>query len=169
MSSSVNIHDVFIPLYLRALRNTSHILTKGISHSTASGVPESSVLSWRLAPDMNPLSFQVQNICNIAQNLIVVVLGTPLPNNEVKGATVVDLQARLASTIKLLENTTREQFEGRDVATVTVRELGARMEGLEYVQEYGVPNFYFHVGMVYALFRSHEAPIGKWDYLRGGN
>jgi len=168
MSSSINIHDVFVPLYLRALRNTSHILSKGISHSTASGIPEASALSWRLAPDMNPLSFQIQNICNIAQNLIIVVLGTPLPNNEVKATTFADLQARLQRTIELLENTTREQFEGRDEASVTVRELGARMEGLEYVQEYGMPNFYFHVGMVYALFRSHGAPIGKWDYLRGG-
>jgi uncharacterized protein len=36
------------------------------------------------------------------------------------------------------------------------------------VQEFGVPNFYFHNSMIYALFRGHEAPIGKWDYLRGG-
>jgi hypothetical protein len=68
----------------------------------------------------------------------------------------------------LLKGTTREQFEGRDQATVTVGDLGTQMKGIEYVQEFGVPNFYFHNSMIYALFRGHEAPIGKWDYLRGG-
>ncbi len=81
---------------------------------------------------------------------------------------IADLQALIESTVGLLKGTTREQFEGRDQASVAVRELGVRMKGIEYMQEFGVPNFYFHVGMVYALFRANGAPIGKWDYLKGG-
>jgi hypothetical protein len=169
MSSSVNIHDVFIPMYIQALKSSSHVLAKGAAYTKSLSIPDSEVLSWRLAPDMNPLIFQIQNICTIARNLIIIVLGTPLsplPNNE---KTFADLQARIAGTIELLEKTKREDFEGRDRASVNVRELGTRMKGLEYVQEFGVPNFYFHVGMIYALFRGHGAPIGKWDYLRGGS
>jgi hypothetical protein len=126
------------------------------------------VLDWRLAPDMNPLIFQVRNICNIAKNLIIVVAGIPLPTSADDEASFAELQARIASTVDLLQKMTREQFEGRDQASVTVRELGSRMKGIEYVQEFGVPNFYFHNSMIYALFRGHGAPIGKWDYLRGG-
>lgn len=51
---------------------------------------------------------------------------------------------------------------------VDVQALGMRMPGLKYVQEFGLPNFYFHSSMVYALFRGKGAPIGKWDYLKGG-
>jgi uncharacterized protein len=167
--SSVNIHDVFVPMYIRALQNTAYILTKGAAYTKANGIPEPEVLNWRLAPDMNPLIFQVQNICNIAKNLIVVVAGTSLPTSANNETSFAELQARITSTIELLQKTTREQFEGRDQANVTVRELGYRMKGIEYVQEFGVPNFYFHNSMVYALFRGHGAPIGKWDYLRGGN
>jgi hypothetical protein len=166
--SSVNIHDSFIPIYIRALQNTSHILAKGAAYTKANNITETEVLNWRLAPDMNPLLFQVQNICNIARNLIVVVLGTPLPRSADNETSFVELQQRIASTIELLQRTTREQFEGRDRADVTVRELGTRMKGIEYVQEFGVPNFYFHNSMIYAVFRSHGAPIGKWDYLKGG-
>jgi len=170
--SAVNIHDVFVPMYIRALESTAHILAKGAAHTKANGIPEAEVLNWRLAPDMNPLSFQVQNICNIAKNLIVIVAGTPLPasaDDDDDETSFAELQARIAGTIDLLRKTTREQFEGRDQATVTVRALGSKMKGIEYVQKFGVPNFYFHNGMVYALFRGHGAPIGKWDYLRGGN
>ncbi len=80
----------------------------------------------------------------------------------------MELQKRIASTIELLQRTTKEQFEGRDKVEVTVRELGTRMKGFDYVQEFGVPNFYFHNCMIYALFRSRGTPIGKWDYLKGG-
>jgi len=167
--SSVNIHDVFVPIYIRALKSTSHILSKGAAYTASKGISEKEVLNWRVAPDMNPLSFQIQNICNIAKNLIVIVAGTSLPMSADNEQTFAEFQARIASTIKLLEKTTREDFEGRDQATVNVRALGSKMKGIEYVQKFGVPNFYFHNSMVYALFRGHGAPIGKWDYLSGGS
>ena len=167
--SSVNIHDVFVSIYITALKSTAHILAKGAAYTKANGISESEVLNWRLAPDMNPLSFQVQNICNIAKNLVVIVKGTSLPPTAAEAAeTFSGLQAQIANTIEVLERTTTEDFDGRDQASVTVRELGSRMKGIEYVQNFGVPNLYFHSSMLYALFRSHGAPIGKWDYLRGG-
>lgn len=166
---SVNIRDVFVPMYISALKNTIHILKKGTAYTKANGISEAEVLNWRLAPDMNPLSFQINNICNIAKNLIVIVAGTPLPMSAGNESSFAGLQARIASTIKLLEETTRQQFEGKDQASVTIHELGIKMKGIEYVQEFGVPNFYFHNSMIYALFREHGAPIGKWDYLKGGN
>jgi uncharacterized protein len=145
-SSAVNIHDVFFPMYIRALENTSHILAKGFSYVTTTGFSEAEVLNWRLASDMNPLSFQAHNICNIARNLIVVILGTSLPSSssDVDDVSFAQLQARIASTIEILKSATREQFEGRDQATVTVRELGRRMKGIEYVQEFVSPTFSKH-------------------------
>lgn len=167
--SPVNIHDVFIPMYIQALQSTSHILTKGLAHTRANKIPDSTVLQWRLAPDMNPLIFQIRNICNIACNLVIVVAGRPLPPCPDTETSFAELQARIESTIGLLKGTTREAFEGRDQASIEVRALGTRMQGIEYVQEFGVPNFYFHISMLYALFRGKGAPIGKWDYLKGGS
>lgn len=166
--SSVNIHEAFVPLYIRALKNTSHILSKGSAFTNASSIPEASVLNWRLAPDMNPLLFQVQNICNIARNLLVIVAGISLPPSADNETSFAQLQARIASTVEMLERTTRAQFEGRDQAMVEVPALGTRMKGIEYVHRFGLPNFYFHNSMVYALFRGHGAPIGKRDFLSGG-
>ena len=108
--SLVNIHDVFIPIYIHALKNTAHILAKGAAYTNANGIPETEVLNWRLAPDMNPLIFQVRNVCNIAKNLIVIVAGNPLPTSVDNEASFAELQTRIAGTIELLEETTREQF-----------------------------------------------------------
>lgn len=78
------------------------------------------------------------------------------------------LKEELQSTIALLESVGREKFEGRDEAVVEVKALGKKMRGLAYVQEFGVVNLGFHASMVYALFRKEGAPLGKWDYLKGG-
>uniref|UniRef100_UPI003F743919 DUF1993 family protein n=1 Tax=Aeromonas caviae TaxID=648 RepID=UPI003F743919 len=37
------------------------------------------------------------------------------------------------------------------------------------VHEYGIPNFYFHLTMTYALLRQAGVDLGKRDYLGGLN
>ncbi len=44
------------------------------------------------------------------------------------------------------------------------RELGAIHT---CVHEYGIPNFYFHLTMTYALLRQAGVDLGKRDYLGG--
>jgi hypothetical protein len=39
MASSVNIHDVFIPMYIRALKSSSYVIAKGAAYTKASGIP----------------------------------------------------------------------------------------------------------------------------------
>jgi uncharacterized protein len=168
--SSVNIHDAFIPIYLRGLQNASHILSKGEAHSKQKGIAEREVMEWRLAPDMEPLGFQVQTICNAAQNVIGLV--TDDVQSSVLGeghetTSFAELHDRLHTAIGTLSALSREHFEGRDSARIVV--LGRRIPGLEYVQKFGVPNFFFHINMLYALFRSRGVSLGKGDYLRGGS
>jgi hypothetical protein len=39
------------------------------------------------------------------------------------------------------------------------------MKGLAYARNWILPNFYFHVSMVYALLRHNGVDVGKQDFL----
>ena len=165
--SCVNIHDAFVPIYIRTLQNVSHLLSNGETYAKEKGILEAEVMEWRLAPDMLPLSFQAQTVCNGAQNLAGVASGVIQPTMDDNEKTFAELQAHIATSIDILKKTTREQFEGRDTANIVL--LGRTVKGLNYVQNTGLPNFFFHVSILYGILRSHGVPVGKADYLRGGS
>ncbi|KAF2666161.1 hypothetical protein BT63DRAFT_458523 [Microthyrium microscopicum] len=165
---SVNIYDAYIPIYVRAINNTIHLLTKGEAFTKEKGISEADVMAWRLAPDMLPFTFQVQTICNNAKNLLGKITGIEQAKVEDNEKTFAELHARLNSTLELLNGAKREQFEGKDKAEITAGRNGEiKLSGLQFVQGMGIPNLYFHVTTIYALFRSHGAPLGKLDFLRG--
>jgi hypothetical protein len=168
--SHVNICDAFMPIYLRGLQNASHILSKAEAYINENDLLESDVMQWRLAPDMEPLGFQVQTICGAVNNVIGLVtdgIGSSVLGEDHRATTFAELLHQLRSAIGALSDLSRENFEGRDSARVLV--LGREISGLEYVQKFGVPNFFFHMNMMYAVLRSRGVPLGKGDYLRGGS
>ena len=40
-----------------------------------------------------------------------------------------------------------------------------KMDGQSYLLAYGLPQFFFHVNMAYALLRHNGLEIGKKDYM----
>jgi hypothetical protein len=45
------------------------------------------------------------------------------------------------------------------------RREGKVMKGSDYLLEYSLPNFFFHVTMAYAVLRHNGVDLGKSDYL----
>jgi hypothetical protein len=39
------------------------------------------------------------------------------------------------------------------------------LTGAQYARDWVLPQFYFHVGMAYAILRSRGVPLGKADYV----
>jgi uncharacterized protein len=168
--SPVNIHDAFVPIYLRGLQNAAHIVSKAEAHAKEHRIPETDLMQWRLAPDMEPLAFQVQTICGAAHNLVGLVtdgIQSSVLGEDHEGAAFSELHRQLHGAIAAISGLRRGDVEGRDAATVVV--LGRGITGLEYVQKFGVPNFFFHINMMYAVLRSRGVRLGKGDYLRGGS
>lgn len=160
-----------MPIYLTTLRSALHVFTKSTSHLQLANPScnEEQILGLRLTADMNPLSFQITNLCAIARNLVTIVSShSALPARQSFPESITGLQNELQATIKLLESVNRESFEGRDTADVQVQALGRTMKGLAYVQEFGIMNLGFHATTLYALFRKEAVPLAKWDYLKGG-
>ncbi|KIW13882.1 hypothetical protein PV08_06663 [Exophiala spinifera] len=161
--SKLTLYDTAIVPIIGTLKNLSSILKKGEAHLDAKGLPHSTLLEARIAPDMNPLPFQVQTASNTAKFLAVRVAGVPNEPWADDEKTFAELHARLARTIAFLEAVKRESFDDKEGVEVTLRDW--KYTGLSYVTGFALPNFYFHAVTVYNLLRMNGVEIGKKDWV----
>jgi hypothetical protein len=160
----------FATAFSKGLKTASHILEKGAEHARATGVSEAEMLDWRLAPDMFPLSRQLQIAISFAQQWPARAAGLePAPTLE--GPTsVAELREQAAAAIEFLATLKPEQFEGRDAVPLTIS-LGQMEPTLpigQWMTGFAATNFYFHLSIAYAILRSRGAPLGKIDLFAGG-
>jgi hypothetical protein len=156
-----------VPAFIRGLTSLSHILTVGETYAKDQKIPESDFTEARLAEDMLPLVFQIQNATNAVRNTLTLVAGlTDVPAFEGDEKSFADLQERIAITIKELEKVKEKDFEGAE--TRVFERQGKTWKGEDFLSQNALPNFYFHISIAYAILRSKGVQIGKQDYLNGG-
>ncbi len=68
---SLSMYDVTVPAFLRAFANLSAILAKAEAHAKATGLDPNVYLEARLAPDMLPLTGQIQRASDTAKGCVV--------------------------------------------------------------------------------------------------
>ena len=164
---ALSLYDVTIPVFISSLKQTSHILEKARSYGEEKGIPVSVFVDGRLAPDMNPLTFQIQEMTNIARELPVDIAKTELVPFERNEATFEDLQTTIAKTIDVLQKVAPDSMNGKVDADVKLHAAGRDfyLTGKTYALKYALPDFFFHVTTAYGILRHLGAPIGKFDYL----
>ena len=130
-------------------------------------IEPSVLLNYRLAPDMFPLTRQVQIATDMAKGCVSRLAGVEIPAYEDKEATFGELVARLERCIGYLESFKPEQIDGtEDKAIVLKRPTGdVAYLGLPYLLEYVQPNVYFHCTTAYAILRHCGVAIGKKDFI----
>ena len=57
-------------------------------------------------------------------------------------------------------------MEDRDI-TFPVGENKMTLKGVDYLFQFSMPNFYFHVTTAYSILRHNGLQIGKQDFLGG--
>jgi uncharacterized protein len=121
----------------------------------------------RLAPDMLPLSRQIQIACDLAKNSSSRLAGLEPPRFEDNESTIEELRTRIARTIDHVKSIPASAIDGsedRDVK-IPLRDGTLDMKGLAFLRSWALPNFYFHVVTTYALLRHNGLEIGKRDFL----
>ena len=160
-------YDVTISIFISSLKQTSHFLQKTKSWAEENGIPLSKFVEGRLAPDMHPLPFQIQEMTNIPRDLAVDLWKTehvPFERNE---TTFEELQTTVAKTIEVLQKVPSNSMDGKLDAVVQLRVDGGEYDltRRKYVLKYAIPDFFFHVTTAYGILRHLGAPVGKFDYL----
>lgn len=159
-----------LPVFEIGLNALSGVLDKAAAHATAKKVDPSVLLGWRLAPDMFALVKQVQVACDQAKNGTARLAGVEPPKMEDNEASIDQLKERIAKTIAFLETITPEQVNSRHGATIELPLPGRTMTftAPDFLLNFSQQNFMFHVTMAYALLRMTGVPLGKMDFLAGG-
>jgi len=166
---TVTIYEFSIPPMIRALSNLSKILDKAASQAKAKDMPAQKLAEGRLAPDMHPLTFQIQTASDTAKGCAARLAGIAPPSMADTEKTLPELQERIAKTVAFLESVKPEQLAGAEDREVVLKFPSGEMKftGRDYVNGFAMPNFYFHVTTAYAILRHNGIEIGKRDFLGG--
>lgn len=169
--------DFLVPTYVQMLKALSAWLGKAAEQRP--GDAAEALLSARLAPDMFPLSTQIRFACVQAQEGMYRLKGDAFPPSvetlldEGRGAaehpgSLADAQARIAETVALVESLSADAFDNnpdRPIAHALPMGIVFDLTAEQYVRDWTLPQFYFHVMAAYAILRSEGIDLGKADYV----
>lgn len=140
-----------------------HLLRTGAEHLKEA---DEAYLQRRLAPDMHPLGTQVAYTCNQPRNFALWLAGEPNDNVDADITSLSMALRCIGETRALLAPhlASREALPGQMHLTLGPG-FSASLTGREYLEDFLMPNFYFHLVTSYAILRSAGVPIGKKDYM----
>ena len=164
---SISMYDFSIPALIRGLTNLTAMLDKAGTHAETKKFDSVVLAQSRMFPDMYPLTRQVQIACDTAKGAAARLAGIEVPKHEDTEVTLADLKARIKKTVDFLKTITSAQLQGAETRSIEIKfPNGAwKFTGIDYLNGFVLPNFYFHTGIVYALLRKAGVEVGKSDYL----
>ena len=164
---AISMYDFSIPALIRGLTNLSAILDKGAAHAAAKKFDSVVLAQSRLFPDMHPLLRQVQIACDTAKGAAARLAGIDVPKHEDTEATFADLKARVAKTLDFVKSVSVSQLKDAESRNIEIKFPNGswKFTGIGYLTDFVLPNFYFHVSVVYALLRKAGVEVGKGDFL----
>ena len=157
--ANAHVHQMFAAL--------DGVLDKGAAHAHGHGIDESVLLGWRLAPDMFPMSRQVQIACDITSRGLARLAGVEPPSNPDTEKTFAELKARVHKARDFVRGLDRNAIDanpGADIAFPVGQET-MTMKRSAYLLNFIVPNLHFHATTAYANLRACGVPLGKADFL----
>lgn len=156
-------HDVF----KKALTQLLHVMEKGVASAQARKFETNVLVGARLAPDMLPFVKQIQLTSDFAKNSMARLAGVDPPKFEDNETTMDELFARVRKTIEYIDSVAPASLEGSETRDIKIplRDRTVEFKGLEFLQKWALPNFFFHHVTAYNLLRHNGVDIGKKDFL----
>jgi len=166
----ISVYNMTVEVFVPTLTKLSKQLDKAAEYATAKKFDSVILANARLAPDMFSLAQQVQLASDFAKSGTARLTGIDPPKFEDNEKTLAELQARIRKTIDFVSGVSADSFKGaedRDVV-LPMRDRKLEFKGLDYLRDWVLPNFYFHVTAAYSILRHNGVEIGKRDFLPAG-
>jgi uncharacterized protein len=166
-SMSISMYQASAPVFQRAFKSLDAILDKAAAWAEERKIDPAVLTSARIAPDMHPLSRQVQLLSDTAKGACARLAGLPVPSFADTETTLPELKARIAKTADFIATVRADQIDGSEARDISLK-AGPRellFKGQDYLLSFALPNFFFHVTTAYLILRHNGLPIGKVDYL----
>ncbi|OKH22832.1 hypothetical protein NIES593_12005 [Hydrococcus rivularis NIES-593] len=145
------------------LDTLSHLLDVAESHFTDD---VESLLQGRIAPDMFPFGTQIAFTCNQPRNFALWCLGQSANNLNPNVTSLTEARSHISSTKELLAAINVVDAKLSEIYRFELGQgLYVELSGLSYVNDFLIPNFYFHLTTAYNILRMEGASIGKRDFM----
>ncbi|KAL2678996.1 hypothetical protein Neosp_009751 [[Neocosmospora] mangrovei] len=159
-----DLYDASIPVFKNGMTSLKNILNKAIDHY---GPNSPEILNATLIEDLRPLIGHVHLSSNIAKKSLSRMASIPTDVWDDDEDTPEKLVERCERTIKLLDGVSPDQMNGHEEDRVEMK-LGSynlAMSSREYLFNYAIPFFFFHLQLVYSILRMKGVPLGFADFL----
>ena len=160
-------YSASVPAFVRTLTAMLTWLDKAEAHAEARKFDTANYLGLRLAPDMLPLTRQVQIASDGLKGCVARLAGMEVPQWDDKEASLDDLRTRIRKTLDFVQSVPAEKIDGTEGSSVVLAMRAGEMTftGQSYLLGFVLPNLYFHATTLYALLRQAGVPLGKKDFL----
>jgi uncharacterized protein len=165
---SLTMHSASAPVLTRILGNMLVWLDRAEAHAQARKFDPGNYLGLRLAPDMLPLSRQIQIASDAAKTCMSRLAGTEIPKWEDNETSLDELRARIRKTVAHVQSFSAAQIDGSDDRAISVPMRSGealQFSGETFLRQFALPNFFFHATTTYALLRHAGVELGKADFL----
>jgi hypothetical protein len=164
---SITLHAASHGVFKKALTQLLHVMEKGVASAKVRNFDVSVLFNARLAPDMLPFSRQIQLTSDFAKNSMARLAGVDPPKFEDTETTLDELLVRVKKTIDYIDTLSPASLEGGEQRQIRIalRDRTVEFPGLEFLQVWALPNFFFHHVTAYNLLRHNGVDLGKRDFL----
>lgn len=162
-----SLYDASVPVYMRRLGALSAILKKAAEYAAERKIEPEALLGARLYPDMYPLVRQVQEACSHARRGTARLSAVDPAKVENTEKTIDELRALIERTLATLKEVDPKTIEGAEARSITFPSGGGKvtMTAADYLLNFSMPNFYFHLTTAYAILRHNGLEVGKGDFM----
>lgn len=162
----MNIHAIIIQEPVQMLRNIKNWLEKAKLYAKEKSFDVNVLAQARLAPDQFALVRQIQSACDGVKGPAARLAGKEPPSHPDTETTIEELEARIDTCIAYLATLAPSDFDGfaeRKIAMGWMQ--GKHVLGANFLVQFMIPNFHFHVAHTYAILRHNGVPLGKMDFI----
>jgi hypothetical protein len=154
-------------VFAHNLKNLAALLKTAEREAKTRKIDPGVLVNARLAPDMHSLTRQVQIATDHAKGCCARLAGVDNPVFVDNEASFAELQTRIQRTLAFLSGLKPVQFAGSENREIAMQfPIGTvTFNGLDYLNGWALPNFYFHYSTAYNILRHNGIVIGKRDFL----
>jgi uncharacterized protein len=166
-SMSLDMHRLTLPVFVRGFGVLKTLLDRAEAYADENGLSHDEIINARLAPDMLPLAGQIQRASDTSKGAIVRLTGVEAPKFPDTETSFAALHARIDATLAFFSSLDPNVLGGAENTTVTLNFTAVKptLSGVDYVLQFVLPNFFFHITTAHDILRHKGLTIGKVDYL----
>lgn len=159
----MTLYSASVPVFQHYLQCLRTLVDVADNYEQSTGKP---VLKAALAEDMFGFAQQVTIACGFTVRACCPLLGLEPPQLAGGDRDWTALRERIDATLLFLAQVDPDAIAGAEEVPVqtTAGFATHNFSGADFVSNYAMPNFFFHLCMAHAILRSQGVPVGKQDF-----